>query len=407
MRFLCGLFLTAIFSTHFARADPPEEFKLFDKAVRALAIAPNGKTLAASGDEGKIALWDLKTRKVVKLWKGHDAGIEGLTFHDDGKALISGSVDKTIGWWDIDREKPRQTIVAAGPVTDLCLSPNQKLLAVALEESQVLQILDSQSGKELQRLKLPVQHSLKGTKTSSRVTYSPDGSLLVASCGGRSWPKFVGGDSTISIWETSNWRLRTSFVASRYILHELAISPDGQYLAAATNRDLKVKVWKIPSAKQEIQADQKKIAELIKQLDDDNFFKRESAQSELIKLGQAARTELEKAGQSQSAEVRVRAKSILKGLQQESVVPQYTLGFPRFDVHTVAFSRDGKWLALGRQFKKPGHVALFNRNDDYRRFVAPLAHGAWVVLFTADSKKLLTGRSDGYLTLWDIPQSEK
>lgn len=402
MRLSLSLFFVVMTSALSIQAKPPDVYPLFDKAVRAVVIAPDGKTVAAAGDEGQIALWDLQTRKVIHRFPGHKAGIEALTFRNKGKTLISGSIDGTLRWWDLEKRELQKTISAAGPVTDLSLSPDAKHLAVAFVESQTVQVLDAVSGKELRRLELPLQHALKGTNTSSRLTFSPDGSLLVASCGGRSWPKFIGGDSTISIWETEDWSLRTSFTAAGFILHELAISPDGQLLAAATNRDRKVKVWQIPPAKPQGKVDQPQIAKWIQQLNSKDFFERESAQQQLTRIGPAAKPALAEAAKSQSLEVRNRARTILKKLTQASLAPLYVLGVPRFDVHTTAFSPDGQWLALGRQFDRAGHVALFEMTKPPKRVVAPHLHGAWVVVFTPDSRKLITGRRDGHLTVWDI-----
>lgn len=399
-----SLILPAILLVCPLYGEAPRVEHVFDKAIKALTVSPDGSLLAVGGDDTDIILWDLEKEKVIHRLMAHTDVVEELQFFPDGKTLVSGSRDKTVGVWSVESGERQQTLRTAGKISDICLAPDAKLLAVAFIESNLLQLLDLKTGKETHRLKLPVQHELEGTNNSSRVEFSPDGKLLIAACGGRTWPKFIGSDSTISIWETADWTRRTSFVANRFILPELAISPDSQWLAGATNRGRTVKVWSIPQPKPAVKANPIRIASLIKQLNSRDFFQRESAQGELIKIGSVAKTELETAAKSDSAEVRFRARGILKKLSQDDLSPNHTLPGVGFDVHAVAFSPDGNWLATGRQFDRPGHVILFEMKDQPKPLVTPHQHGAWKVDFTPDGKQLITGRRDGRITFWNLPQ---
>ena len=383
-------------------AEQPKAERLFDKDVRSLSVSPDGKTLAVAGASQEIVLWDLAKGKEIRRLKGHTDNVQEVAISPDGKTLVSGAYDKTIRFWSTESGELNRTVPAAGQVTDVCYSPDGNRVAAAFRESTIVQILDMVTGKELRQVKLPVQHELDGTNTSSRVAFSPDGSLLIASCGGRAWPKFIGGDSTISIWETADWSLRTSFIAARFIIYDLAFSPDGRRFAAAPNRDHVVKIWDVPPPKPKVKADDQRIAGLIQQLDSDQFLERESAQQELLKIGAAAKGALDRALQSDSAEVRFRVRAILKKLTRDDLKPLYVLPGTNFDVHAVAFSPNGQWLATGRQFDRPGHVILFKLEKRPRRIDGPHQHGAWVVAFTPNSKQLITGRKDGHITFWDV-----
>jgi WD40 repeat protein len=68
------------------------------KPVAACAHVP-GTDLLATGSDGTIRLWDLKTRKVAKELKdGHPAEVSALVVSPDGKWLISTGPDGTRGW---------------------------------------------------------------------------------------------------------------------------------------------------------------------------------------------------------------------------------------------------------------------------------------------------------------------
>ena len=70
--------------------------------LAAIAISPDGKTLASAGRSQSIRLWETATGKEAGVRRdGHSGGIVGLAFTPDGKTLASGSHDTTILLWDL------------------------------------------------------------------------------------------------------------------------------------------------------------------------------------------------------------------------------------------------------------------------------------------------------------------
>jgi WD40 repeat protein len=72
-----------------------------------LALAPDGRLLAAVTRGPDIRLWDLLTGKEVGRLEGHTAGVWALAFAPDGKTLASGSWDRTVRLWDVDTRRVR------------------------------------------------------------------------------------------------------------------------------------------------------------------------------------------------------------------------------------------------------------------------------------------------------------
>jgi hypothetical protein len=72
-----------------------------------LCFSPDGRWLAVQ-EERFIQLWDIRHGKKVHTFKGHESGIEALTFSLDGRTLISGSYDTTILVWDVAGVVSRQ-----------------------------------------------------------------------------------------------------------------------------------------------------------------------------------------------------------------------------------------------------------------------------------------------------------
>jgi RNA polymerase sigma factor (sigma-70 family) len=69
--------------------------------VRAMAISPDGKTLAAADSGGSIVLWEMASGEERGRFSGHGGWVWSLAFSPDGRLLASGSMDHTALVWDV------------------------------------------------------------------------------------------------------------------------------------------------------------------------------------------------------------------------------------------------------------------------------------------------------------------
>jgi WD40 repeat protein len=112
---------------------PPRKLDL----VLALAISPDGKTLATADNDGVIRLWELSTGKErlqIKTTAGKFGvfAICSLAYAPDGRTLASAGGDRVIRLWEAATGKERRRLEGhTDTVWSLAFAPDGRLLASA------------------------------------------------------------------------------------------------------------------------------------------------------------------------------------------------------------------------------------------------------------------------------------
>ncbi len=74
-----------------------------------LAFSPDGKLLAAPGQDNTVRLWNVATGKETAVLEGFKGPVVVILFAPDGCTLITGSADRTIRFWTVQTKEPEPT----------------------------------------------------------------------------------------------------------------------------------------------------------------------------------------------------------------------------------------------------------------------------------------------------------
>jgi WD40 repeat protein/serine/threonine protein kinase len=360
-----------VFTRQHERAQPLRTLPVSD-VVWDLAATPNGQTVAAlvyvhapdpAADRVEVILWDAATEWKPRTFSKPPGTFEwAIALTPDGSAFATGSeVDVQGGKrhlvtiWEAATGKPSPN----GPkehestvsLRSLAFSPDGKKLLWS----------DADSAVNLWDLETDEVRTFKGHKGTCRgVAFDPRGR----------WVASGSGDGTAKLWDLESGHevqsLPTPFVEG------LAFSPDGRYLAAATESG--ARMWDLNSPREpreiELEGNTKDMIESVSISPDGLYLA--ATHSNAVRLW-----EVESGGAS--ATLRGHSNLLFK----------------------IAFLDGGRMLASGSMDRT---VKLWDvaRASDVRDVLTLHSTSVDSLVFTPDGRILISGGSDARLRRWDV-----
>jgi WD40 repeat protein len=187
------------------------------------ALSADSKTLATSGLDNIIQLWDVASGREIRTLSGPTDSVASIAFSPDGQ-MLAASWDEMIRIWDVASGREVRTL-SAFPVRSVAFAPDGQLLASA---DDMVKLWDVASGREIRTLRGHIDSVLS-------IAFSPDGQTLAT--GSR--------DKMIFVWNVASGDIRSLLSGHTADVRSVAFSPDGRMLASGSD-DGTVRLWKAP-----------------------------------------------------------------------------------------------------------------------------------------------------------------
>ena len=305
-----------------------------------LSFSPDGKTLVSGGD-GAIRFWDTSTKKQRFSVSGHWNSIGALTFSSDSKTLISGgSETAVIHKWDVSTGQLMSTLTLTSAETERIWAFNAKrglcattILERSLSKTKIC-ILDLDTGQL--HASMDYQYSLPLIANLSPLAFSHDGETIIVLN-----EQEIGGKEVLEYWDS--WLHSVKF---KFVPHE------NEIFKYSTNTDISALTF--------------------------------SPDNTLLATAIRGRVALWKFG-----------------------TDELVLSYPEFghlSCHALAFSNDSKILAIGDSL----NIRLIEV-DTGNLITTVSKHNNWVkaLTFSADGKILASGSQDGTILVRDLDKVMK
>jgi WD40 repeat protein len=203
--------------------------------VQDIAVYPDGRRLASAAGDGVVKVWDVPALAEARSTIAGRTSAEAVAVSPDGKVLAAATDDGRVRLWDAAPTSMHERYLvepAGGPVRALAFSPDGRWLATSSQDARVR--LWDVSGERPQRPARTFDHKM----VARSLAFAPSGKLLVTG----------SDDGTARVWDTSSNGTEVRGLQMSGPVRDAAISGDGRYVAAASERT--VTVWLLETGRE-------------------------------------------------------------------------------------------------------------------------------------------------------------
>jgi len=370
------------------------------KGVFALAISPDGSQLLSGGVDKTLIVWELAGGTIIRHLRDHTGIIEAVAFLPDGDHAFSAADDRNLIYWDLELGRPERILTGHVGLPEAVAVSADGRIALSGSRNGIL-ILWDLLVDELSRDFGEMRGGVQA------VAIHPDGKLAAAAAENR----------TLSLWDLNRTEeLRQVEDAHGGLIFDVAFAQEGTLLVTAAD-DGVVHLWDTDSLERigTLRAHDEAVFDLDVSPNGQRLLT--ASQDSTVILWDLEAQAIIRSFDDLSTRRMLSVKFHPDG---QSAFASSNVDLFRFDLQTGAIvqeypghtdsivgldvTRDGQTLAASDVNRQ---IILWDVEQGTREQLLLGQNAAvWSVAFDSTGERLLSGADDGSLNLWDLNSGE-
>jgi cytochrome c len=188
--------------------------------VVALAVAPDGASIASASRDHTARLWPLHGTSGSRVLEGHMQGVNGVAFSLDGASLVTAGYDATIRIWPLRRAAAPSVTTLPSPLNAVTVAPDGEIVTAGGDGKVYLLSETGERNAEIAAADAPI----------IALALSRDGHFIAA----------AGIRGSVAIIERASRRLVRTLVGPGLPVWSVAFFPDNRtLLTGGTDRAIR------------------------------------------------------------------------------------------------------------------------------------------------------------------------
>jgi cytochrome c len=191
------------------KAEPDAVLEGHTAPIVALAVSPDGTTLASASWDHTVRLWPL-AGGVPRVLEEHSQNVNGVAFAADGRAVVSVSYDQSVRIWPLSGSQPPTVVAMPTPLNSVAAGRDGEIAVGGADGKVYFLAANGARAGEVQAVPRPV----------ISIAISPDGAQVAAAS--------IGG--AVAIVDRKARSVARTLVGPGLPVWSVAFLPDGRTL---------------------------------------------------------------------------------------------------------------------------------------------------------------------------------